>query len=186
MASYETIVGPVVGMKNISLTFMIIILILGAAVLILLTSIAVRERKYEIGVLRAMGMKKRKVAAGLLAELFILTVVCLVVGVGVGSAAAQPAADILISQQAEAAQSAAPEQSMFGGMGGRMGSIRGIGGLLGQQNIAVPLDEIAVSIGVGTIGQIIGIALLLSAFAGLIAVSRITKYEPIKILMERN
>jgi len=31
-----------------------------------------------------------------------------------------------------------------------------------------------------------GIALLLASLAGLVSISRITKYEPIKILMERN
>ena len=195
MATYEAIVRPVVGMKNISLTFMIIILLLGAAILVLLNSIAIRERKYEIGVLRAMGMKKRKVAMGLLSELFMLTAICLVLGIVAGSVAAQPIADILIRHQAEAAQPVVDEQSPWGGMGGmgamfgggRGGMMRGIGGMLGQtQNTAQPLDEIDVNVGIGTIGQIIGIALLLSAFAGLISVSRITKYEPIKILMERN
>ena len=196
MASYEIIVRPVVGMQNISFTFIIIILLLGAAILILLTSIAVRERKYEIGVLRAMGMKKKKVATGLIAELFMITAVCLVLGIGVGSVAAQPVADILIRQQAEAASPTVEEQNpmggMFGGMGGRggmRGGMGGMGGLFGQtqtQEQAQPLDEININIGINSILQIIGIALLLSALAGLAAVSRITKYEPMKILMERN
>jgi len=196
MVSYETIVKPVVGMQSISFTFIIIILLLGAAILMLLTSIAVRERKYEIGVLRAMGMKKKKVATGLMAELFMITAVCLVIGIGVGSVAAQPVADVLIRQQAEAAQPAVEEQNqgglggMFGGLGsmrGNMGGIAGFGGMMGQsQEQAQPLDEISITIGIDSILQIIGIALLLSALAGLVAVSRITKYEPMKILMERN
>jgi putative ABC transport system permease protein len=59
--------------------------------------------------------------------------------------------------------------------------------MMGQpQEQAQPLDEISITIGIDSIFQIIGIALLLSALAGLVAVSRITKYEPMKILMERN
>jgi len=51
-AGYQKVVGPVEGLKKISLTFMIIVLIFGAMILMLLSSIAIRERKYEIGVLR--------------------------------------------------------------------------------------------------------------------------------------
>ena len=200
-ASYETIVAPVVGMKSISLTFMIIVLVLGAAIIILLTSIAVRERKYEIGVLRAMGMKKKKVAFGLWTELLVITAVCLVLGIAVGSVAAQPVADILIQRQVETAQPAAaatssPMGGMFSGMFGGSGNLGGLGDMLGgrlggmggmlSQTQAQPLDEISINIGIETIGQIIGIALLLSTLAGFVAVSRITKYEPIKILAERN
>ncbi|MFU2108463.1 FtsX-like permease family protein [Paenibacillus larvae] len=43
-----------------SVTYIVIVLVLGAVILILLSSIAIRERKYEIGVLRAIGMKKGK------------------------------------------------------------------------------------------------------------------------------
>jgi ABC-type ATPase involved in cell division len=70
-AGYQKVVGPVEGLKKISLTFMIIVLIFGAVILMALSSIAVRERKYEIGVLRAMGMKKKKVALGLWIEMLI-------------------------------------------------------------------------------------------------------------------
>lgn len=64
-AGYQKVVGPVEGLRKISLTFMIIVLIFGAVILIILSSIAIRERKYEIGVLRAMGMKKGKIILGL-------------------------------------------------------------------------------------------------------------------------
>ncbi|MCL2158947.1 MAG: hypothetical protein FWH48_06025, partial [Oscillospiraceae bacterium] len=55
-AAYDKVTGPLSGMKGAALTFMIAILALGAIVLALLSFMAVRERKYEVGVLRAMGM----------------------------------------------------------------------------------------------------------------------------------
>lgn len=60
-SSLERMVEPVESLKSLSLTFLIIILILGAVIMLLLSVIAVRERKYEIGVLRAMDMKKKKI-----------------------------------------------------------------------------------------------------------------------------
>jgi len=205
-SSYDTIVKPVLGLKSITLTFMVVVLVLGAVILILLTSIAVRERKYEIGVLRAMGMKKGKVSLGLWTELLVLTGICLVIGIGVGTVAAQPITDVLITQQAEAVASSNPfATGMPGGSGGPItsggpsgGSSGGSGGPVtigmgptmigpgGYNPNAKPLSEMDVSLGLLTIIEIIGIALLLATVAGLVATARITKYEPIKILMERN
>ncbi|MCL1798943.1 MAG: ABC transporter permease [Eggerthellaceae bacterium] len=188
-ASYDMVVKPVLGLKNITLTFMVVVLVLGAIILILLTSIAIRERKYEIGVLRAMGMKKGTVSLGLWAELLVMTAVCLVLGIGIGVLAAQPITDVLLAQQAEAVTTSAATMGPGGPGGGPVmigapigGSSIMTGGLASTQ----PLSEMSVTIGLGTIAEIIAIALLLATLAGLVATSRITKYEPIKILMERN
>lgn len=178
-ASYNKIVGPVEGLKGIAITFMIVVLIFGGIIITLLSSIAIRERKYEIGVLRAMGMKKHKVAFGLWAEMLMITLACLVIGLGVGRLAAQPVTNALLAGQVAAAE-AAEEQQPAGGMM-----------MMPPQTTttaadAEPLGNIDISLGTDTALQITGIALLLATLAALIAISRITKYEPIKILMERN
>jgi len=176
--TYNAIVGPVEGMRGITTTFMIIVLILGAVILILLSSIAIRERKYEIGVLRAMGMKKAKVAFGLWLEMVFITLFCLVLGIGAGSLAAQPVSDTLLTQQVENAQ----KLKELGGGGYFSMNI-------GDNSRAVdddPIDEVNVTLGMDTILQLMIISILLASVAGLAAISRITKYEPIKILMERN
>ena len=77
-ASYDAVVGPVEGLKGITVSFVIIVLTFGGIILALLSSIAIRERKYEIGVLRAMGMKKLKVVAGLWTETLAITILCLI------------------------------------------------------------------------------------------------------------
>lgn len=51
----------------------------GAAIILLISCISIRERKYEIGVLRAIGMKKSSVARGMLYE----TLMIMAVGVGI-------------------------------------------------------------------------------------------------------
>ncbi|MFD0717360.1 FtsX-like permease family protein [Paenibacillus sp. GCM10027626] len=104
-ASYEKVVKPVEGLKSISITFMVVVIILGSIILLLLASISIRERKYEIGVLRAMGMKKAEVAIGLWFEILTITCFCLVIGLGVGTVATQPVSDMLLQNQAEEAQS---------------------------------------------------------------------------------
>lgn len=176
-ASYNKIVGPVEGLKSISITFMIIVLIFGGTIIALLSSIAIRERKYEIGVLRAMGMKKHKVAFGLWSEMLMITCLCLVIGLGVGTLAAQPVTNVLLNHQIEAA-----EVASSGPSGPMMGMVMGGSPV----NSAEPLQNINITLGLITMLQIVAIALLLASFAGLVSISKITKYEPIKILMERN
>ncbi|MCL2060784.1 MAG: FtsX-like permease family protein, partial [Oscillospiraceae bacterium] len=92
-AAYDKVTGPLAGMRGAAVTFMVVILILGAIVLALVSFLAVRERKYEVGVLRAMGMERGKVAAGMLAESVMIAAVCLAIGLLAGAAVAQPVAD---------------------------------------------------------------------------------------------
>jgi putative ABC transport system permease protein len=184
--SYDSVVKPVEGMKKIALTFMIAVLVLGGIIVALLSSIAVRERKYEIGVMRAMGLKKIKVGFGLWAETVIITLLCIVVGLGIGVLAAQPVADALLDTQVEAlsgVQDGRPQMGTFGGGGPQMTTIsRG-----GAERVDVEaLTDVDVSLDFVTMLEIIGIALLLVSLASIIAISRINRYEPIKILMERN
>lgn len=176
-AGYKAVIDPVEGLRSVSITFMIVVLILGAIILVLLSSIAIRERKYEIGVLRAMGMKKGKVALGIWSELVIITMFCLVIGIGVGTLVSQPVTNTLLAQQIENAQEAAQSPS-----NGKLMMVVG-GSSSSTEN---PIDELDVSLGVDTVIEIVIISLLLASVAGLAAISKITKYEPIKILMERN
>lgn len=176
-AEYNAIVGPVEGLSSIARTFMIVVLALGGVIIALLSSIAIRERKYEIGVLRAMGMKKTLVSLGLWSESLILTAACLVAGLGLGALIAQPVTNALLAGQVAASQ--AVEQP---GMGGPRGMMRG--GPAASN--AEPLTELAVGLSPTSIGQIALVAFVLATLAGGVAIARITKYEPMKILAERN
>ncbi len=179
-AGYKKVVGPVEGLRGISITFMVIVLILGSIILILLSSIAIRERKYEIGVLRAMGMKKRKVALGLWAESLVITLTCLLIGLGAGALASQPVTDALLAGQIENAKAMENSQSI----GGQF-YIAGVGN--GEVDGSLtPLEELDVSLDFDTIWEIVAIAIILASIASVASIVKITKYEPIKILMERN
>ena len=158
-AGYLRMIAPVEGLQSVSLTFLIIVLVFGAAIMILLSMIAIRERKYEIGVLRAMGMKKKQVALGLWAELIVVTCLCFVIGMSAGTALSQPVSDTLLAGQVQSSSIEADVNTL--------------------DNIKVSVDGI-------TALEIFGIAILLASVARVISISRITKYEPIKILMERN
>ena len=179
-AAYDKVTGPLSGMKSAVATFMGVILVLGAIVLALISFLAVRERKYEVGVLRAMGMERGKVAMGILAETIAISAICLVIGLGVGSAIAQPVADgILERRVAAAAMDSGSERQMALFVGGQFQTNA-------DDGTYVPESEIQVRLGMDAIGQIALIAAGLAAMSGMIGVAIITQYEPLKILRERN
>jgi putative ABC transport system permease protein len=181
-AAYDKVTGPLAGMKGAALTFMIVILVLGAIVLALLSFMAVRERKYEVGVLRAMGMERLHIAFGIFSETAMIAALCLAVGIGVGSAMAQPVADSMLSgrvaaAEEEAASNGGGNKVLFAG--GQMQTNDNAQGYEPGSEIQVSLDEAALL-------QIITITLILAALSGAIGVAFITQYEPLKILRERN
>ena len=67
-----------------------------------------------------------------------------------------------------------------------MGRSLSMGGMAPGQSDAEPLKSLDVSLDGLTVLEIAGIAFLLSSAAGMVATRKITHYEPIKILMERN
>lgn len=176
-ASYNKIVGPVEGLAKITNTFLLVVLILGVIILILLSTLSIRERKYEIGVLRAMGMKKGKVAMGLLAETLVLTALCLCLGLGAGSVVSQPVANSMLKNQVEIAEQSEKNQNSGLGMVVAIDS--------GSRDTK-PLSEIEVYLNGQAIVEIILISLLLAGIASFVGILYITKYEPMKILSERN
>jgi putative ABC transport system permease protein len=179
-AAYDKVTGPLSGMKNAVVTFMIVILILGVIVLALISFLAVRERKYEVGVLRAMGMVRGKVAFGILTEAVVIAALCLVIGLGAGSVTAQPIADGILGRRVAAAEASGGQDRQLALFAGGQFQTNADDGSY------VPESEIRVSLSGDVIVKIILIALGLAALSGLIGVVIITRYEPLKILRERN
>jgi len=170
-SAFASVVAPVESLQNLSLTFLIIVMVLGGVIMVLLSAISIRERKYEIGVLRAMGMKKKKIVLSLWTEIIAITCICFVLGLGVGTMLSQPISDTILTGQTQT--EASGSTTLADRIAGESGATR-------EQSPAVN-----VSVDMTTALQIFGISILLASIAGLGAVSRITKYEPIKILMER-
>jgi len=168
-SAFDSVAGQVESLNNLALTFLIIVLVLGAVIILLMSVITVRERKYEIGVLRAIGMKKNKVALGLWTEIIIITCICFALGIGAGTVLSQPVSDAIMTGQAKSADTGSTS------LADRLSAAE----IEQNKNISVSVSKV-------TALEIFAISILLASVAGIASVSRITKYEPIKILMERN
>lgn len=171
-SSYNSIVKPVEGLKGVSKIFMTLVLGFGGSVLVLISILAIRERKYEIGVLRAMGMKKGKVALGLIFETLSMIAISLSIGLTIGSISAQPVSNMLLQGQIDAQKQAE--------------SVSMTVGFAGASTTAPALEKLDVFLSVESILSITLIALLLGVVSAGIGILYINRYEPRKILTERN
>lgn len=174
--AYDAIVKPVQGISQVTTTFLVLVLLVGGVLLIIVTNLAIHERRYEIGVLRAIGLKKWGVARGLLYETLIIIAVTLTLGIAIANVVAQPVASSLLASQASQPKT----NSSIGGGGVVMTSLDD------TQSDVEPLSEITTTLSREAILQITGIALLLGIVASGVAIAYIVRYEPTKILAERS
>ena len=189
--NYEASLLPLQNLSNFATTLLLIVLAIGAVILIVINIFNIRERKYEVGVLTAIGIKKGKVAMQFVTELLCVTLVAIVIGAGIGAAASVPVANNLLSSQIQQAQTQNQTQNQnFGRPGGGAQNFRQGGGQMmtifgGNRANVTYLDTINATINFSILGQLIGIGIVLtlvSSFAGIIFVLR---YEPLKILANR-
>lgn len=196
ITEFENSMAPLETLSTTAGYFLIVILIIGAIILIVLNIFGVRERKYEIGVLTAMGMKKAKVALQFLTEIFAVTLAAVIIGGSIGAVASVPVANTLLQSQIES-QTTREENTEIGfGRGdsqmpeGNMPpqNIGGFGGGLQDfaQNTADYVDEISTATDFVVLIQLLGIAVVLTVIAGGFSVLFIMRYEPLRILSNRD
>ena len=184
---------PIQNLSDYSFTFLIVILIIGAIILGVINMINIRERKYEIGVLRAIGMKKKIVSAQLVTEIIMVAFISLTIGTTIGIALSQPVTNSLLANEIESYKNEANQmEENFGSPnfrtspngGNRMGGNNIMQRIINNPDVNY-VESLVLSIDILTIGKVILTSLLLVSISGLISVMSINKYDPNKILQNR-
>lgn len=181
-STYNKIVGPLEGLKSITGTLTTVVTLFGAAVLLLLSVLSIRERKYEVGVLRAMGVKKGKISLGLVTETVLITLFCLFLAVGSASVLSRPIGNALL--QTQMTSQSDEKKNNINEQGDKVLDVEG-----GFKNITADESDLPVleaELDGGAAAQIVLIALLLAGVASAVSVIFVTRFEPMKILSERN
>ena len=188
----ETINSETASIQNVAHfagVFLIITLIIGGVVLFVLNMINVRERKYEIGVLRTIGMTKLSVSCQFVVELLIVTFISITLGIGIGSVLSVPTANYLLENEIESSQQAQTQvQQNFGGPQGEEAN-RPMGRDGGRMNGVMSLDKVTsmnAVVDIKVILQLFGICLLLTVISSLSAIVSIARFSPLTILRERS
>ncbi len=117
LETIESATKSVNNVKTFATTFLIITLSIGAVVLVVINMINIRERKYEIGVLRTIGMKKRNVSLQFMSELLIVAIISLSIGAVIGSFASVPVSNKLLENEISNSQSEYDDISKNFGIG---------------------------------------------------------------------
>lgn len=177
--AYEQQLIPLNNLSTYATYFLIVILIIGGCILVVLNVYHIRERKYEIGVLAAIGMKKGKIATQFICEIFTVTILSIVIGTGVGAAISVPVTNALLETQTIQSTT----QSNFKGPQGSGDMGKGMSEPGGKQ--VSYIKEVSSAANFTVILQLIGIGILLTIVSGGISVMSILRYEPLKILSNR-
>lgn len=208
LTEYENSLTPLNTLSTMAKWFLIVILIIGGIILVVLNIFNVRERKYEVGVLTAMGMKKWKVAAQFMCEILVITMLAVVIGAGVGAVGSVPITNALLENQIESQSSqktqvennfgrpgntgGMPGGSFSGGMPSDMPDIpdntggrnNPFGNIFGSA--ANYITEVDSAMNLTVVFQMIGVGLFLTLVASAASILFIMRYDPLKILANRD
>ena len=201
ITAFENSIAPLNTLSTMAGWFLVVILIIGGIILVVLNIFNVRERKYEVGVLTAMGMKKWKVATQFICEILVVTMIAVVIGAGIGAISSVPVTNALLEGQVESQNSQQNQinqsfgrPGMSGGMmGGNMpsdipsdlgGGKNFFGDMLG--GAADYITEVDSAMNLTVVFQMIGVGLLLTLIASAASVLFIMRYDPLKILSNRD
>lgn len=201
LTAFEQSLVPLESLSKFAGWFLLIVLLIGGLILVVFNIFNIRERKHEIGVLTAIGMKKHKVATQFITEMFIITFAALIIGTAIGAVIAVPATNALLEAQTTSQQNQfdrfqqnlgfggeappdMPTDMPSGGDRGGFGGFGGFGDFMDNMGGKMTnyVSEVTSATDFTVVLQLLGIGLGLTLLSSLAAVSSIMRYEPLKIL----
>ena len=200
-SNLEEIESATESVDNVSIfatTFLIITLIIGGVVLVVINMINIRERKYEIGVLRTVGMKRSKLSLQFMIELLIVSFASLLIGAGIGSCLSVNVSNNLLQNEIANATSKvddisknfgkgsnppdAPTESNDESSDSKKEDFKGMN--FGVAKVS-EVDSIDAVVDFKVLGQLLGIGILLTLVSSLASMIAIARFSPLQILKER-
>lgn len=196
----ESQTESITNVSSFATMFLLVTLGIGGVVLLVINMINVRERKYEIGVLRTIGMSKTKVIVQFVFEIFIIALFSLLIGAGIGATSSVKIANSLLSKEIAEAQEQQEEiRGNFGGMGRTQ--VATDESSTSEASTTDKKEDNALGYGVAKINEVndinavvdfkvlmelLGIGLGLTLFSSVSAMISIAKFSPLAILRERS
>lgn len=168
--------------KTFATTFLIITLIIASIVLFVINMINIRERKYEIGVFRTIGMSKIKLTLQFLLELLIVSIIMLIIGAVIGAYISKPVGNILLQNEIEAKDNANQEVANNFGRGERPMDMELNRGQIKVQEIKT-IDAV---VDFTVLAELLGIGILLTIVSSISSMISIQRFSPLTILKERS
>ena len=188
-------IAPLNNIKSISLYSLIGAVVAGAVIIFMTMLMIVRERRREIGVLKAIGASNLKVVGQFMSEAITLTVLAAVIGIIIGVAAANPITKTLVNNSTSSTTSSVqtPGFGASGGVGGGgFARLRQQSGATGSTSfvrqgrglgrVSSSVSNINATIGWSIIIYGFGAALLITLVGSAIASWSIAKVRPAEVM----
>lgn len=189
----ETATAGLSSIKNVqsfATTFLIITLVIGGIVLFIINMINIRERKYEIGVLRTIGISKSKLTMQFVSELLIVGFVALMIGAGIGAVMSKGVSNSLLASEINSSKESS--EKVRGNFGGPDGFNPGEGGgpmknfsEKGRPKVEA-YESIDAVVNIKVLLELLGIGLTLILISSIASMISIQRFTPLTILKERS
>ena len=134
-------------------------------------------------------------------EILVVTMIAIFLGAGIGAVSSVPVTNALLANQAASTSDRAdrleqnfgnPDNFDFGNFGGGFGEGNrpsmpgGDGGEMGKNPFTNYITEVNSAMNLTVVVQMLGIGLLLTLIAGAVSILFIMRYNPLKILSNRD
>lgn len=185
-ANLDSAITSLGSVQNISLIAFIASLVTAGLIVLLIMIMVVRERRREIGVLKAIGASNRTIGAQFVIEAMVLVVMGSVVGAVVAAFSSNPIVNALVAGNTSSSTTAVGVPGAGpggagpgGGFGGGEGFTRARGAFAGAEQL---IGTVSTSLGWQTL--VFGVAgiLLIAALGALIPALLTAKVRPIEVL----
>ena len=179
---YQQMVGPIENVAAFSGNVVYLVSIAGAIILGLIVMMSIRERKYEMGVLLAIGEKRWKLIGQFIAEIVIVAVLALGIATVSGNLVANQLGEQLLSQELQDTENSQTPDS-FGGRGMGFGRVMGV---TTQSQTVEPVDEINVEVTAGDLRMLGVIGLLIAVLSAILPSLTVLRLQPKAILTKQD
>lgn len=174
----DNTIQPLENIQTVSLYSLIGAIAAGAVIILMTMIMIVRERRREIGILKAIGASNLRVITQFMSEAVTLTLLGMIIGVVIGIAGGNPVTNVLVNNSVNAANNNASATTFRGGFGGGFVRRANLGG------ITTSLKDIHTEVGWNILaygfGSALAIAVVGSASAGWL-IARVRPSEVMRI-----
>ena len=185
----DEIEGATKSIQNVgtfATTFLVITLIISSVVLLIINMINIRERKYEIGVFRTIGLSKIKLTTQFIIELAIVSLVGLMIGAGLGACASKSVGNYLLKSELEEIETSNNKQMSNFGSFDKNGGKPNINFNFNKGVQINQIDSINAVVNYVVLLELLGIGLFLTLISSLSSMISINRFSPLTILKERS
>lgn len=188
----EAAIASLQSVQTISIVGFVATLIAAAAIIFMVMIMVVRERRREIGVLKAIGASNLTVVKQFMVEAMILIVIGASVGTGLAVVGSSGITNAMVSSSSSSGeQSGGPMTSGPGGGGGRGGPVMkgpggggsaNMGGVKPGADPSEVVGDVAASVGVATLLYGLLSAIVIAGVGAALPAWFIAKIRPVEVL----